>query len=74
MLPGELSFYRDTLITRKNLLKRIRNEFEQVMPEIYRKEKRLPDGTEHDLDAAIEALTSLRVRISPSEKIFLAPA
>ena len=70
MLPGELSFYRDTLITRKNLLKRIRNEFEQVMPEIYRKEKRLPDGTEHDLDAAIEALTSLRVRISPSEKIF----
>ena len=70
MLPGELSFYKDTLLSRRGLLKRIRNEFEQVMPELYRKEKRLPDGAEHDLDAAIEALTDLRVGITPSEKIF----
>jgi nitric oxide reductase NorD protein len=41
-----------------------------VMPELYRKEKRLPDGAEHDLDAAIEALTDLRVGITPSEKVF----
>jgi hypothetical protein len=70
MLPGELSFYKDTLLHRRGLLKQIRGEFEQVMPEIYRKEKRLPDGAEHDLDAAIEALTDLRVGITPSEKVF----
>ncbi len=70
MLPGDLNFYRETLLSRRGLLKQIRGEFEQVMPELYRKEKRLPDGVEHDLDAAIEALTDLRVGITPSEKVF----
>jgi nitric oxide reductase activation protein len=70
MLPGEPNFYRDTLLRRRNLLKQIRGEFEQVRPELYRKEKRLPDGVEHDLDAAIEALTDLRVGKTPSEKVF----
>ena len=70
MLPGDLTFYRETLLSRRGLLKQIRSEFEQVMPELYRKEKRLPDGVEHDLDAAIEALTDLRVGITPSEKVF----
>ena len=70
MLPGDLDFYKDTLLNRRGLLKQIRGEFEQVMPELYRKEKRLPDGPEHDLDAAIEALTDLRVGKTPSEKIF----
>ena len=72
MLPGDLKFYRETLLSRRGLLKQIRGEFEQVMPELYRKEKRLPDGAEHDLDAAIEALTDLRIGITPSEKVFLA--
>lgn len=70
MLPGDLKFYQETLLSRGGLLKQIRGEFEQVMPDLYRKEKRLPDGVEHDLDAAIEALTDLRVGITPSEKIF----
>jgi nitric oxide reductase activation protein len=30
----------------------------------------LPDGPDHDLDAAIEAITDLRIGVSPSEKIF----
>lgn len=70
MLPGDVNFYRDTLISRRGLLKQIRGEFEQVLPELYRKEKRLADGIEHDLDAAIEALTDLRVGVTPSEKVF----
>ena len=70
MLPGDLKFYQETLLNRRGLLKQIRGEFEQVMPELHRKEKRLPDGVEHDLDAAIEALTDLRAGITPSEKIF----
>jgi nitric oxide reductase activation protein len=52
------------------LLQQIRREFEQVVPELYHKEKRLPEGSDHDLDLAIEALTDFRIGISPSEKIF----
>ena len=70
MPAGDMNFYRETLDSHRGLLKQIRDEFEQVTPEIHRKEKRLPDGAEHDLDAAIEALIDLRVGISPSEKIF----
>ncbi len=70
MAPGDLTFYRDTLHNYAGVLQRIRREFEQVAPEIYHKEKRLPDGSDHDLDAAIEALTDLRLGVSPSEKIF----
>jgi hypothetical protein len=70
MPPGDVDFYRQTLLNRRGLLKQIRGEFERVMPELYRKEKRLPDGVEHDLDAAIEALTDFRVGITPSEKVF----
>jgi nitric oxide reductase activation protein len=70
MLPGDQRFYEDTLRNRRELLNHIRSEFEQVMPELYRKIKRLPDGPEHDLDEAIEARTDLRVGISPSQKIF----
>ena len=67
---GDLTFYRETLLSHAGLLQQIRREFEQVVPELYHKEKRLPEGSDHDLDLAIEALTDLRIGISPSEKIF----
>ena len=70
MVAGDLTFYRDTLLSHAGLLQQIRREFEQVVPELYHKEKRLPDGSDHDLDAAIEAMTDLRIGVSPSEKIF----
>ncbi len=70
MAAGDLAFYRDTLLGHAGLLQQIRREFEQVMPEIYHKEKRLPDGSDHDLDLAIEAMTDLRIGLSPPEKIF----
>jgi len=70
MAVGDLAFYRDTLVTHAGLLDQIRREFEQVAPEIYHKEKRLPEGSDHDLDLAIEAMTDLRIGVSPAEKIF----
>jgi nitric oxide reductase activation protein len=70
MSPGELTFYRDTLWNRRELLKHICNEFEQLVPELYRKIKRLTDGTEHDLDASIEAHTDRRAGVTPSDKVF----
>lgn len=70
MPAGDIHFFRDTLLNRGSLRKQIRREFEQVMPEIYRKEKRLPDGVDHDLDTAVEAMSDLRIGISPCEKVF----
>ena len=67
---GDLTFYRETLLSHAGLSQQIRREFEQVVPELYHKEKRLPEGSDHDLDLAIEALTDFRIGISPSEKIF----
>ena len=67
---GDLAFYRETVQNHAGLLQKIRREFEQVVPEIYHKEKRLPDGSDHDLDLAIEAMTDFRIGVSPSEKIF----
>jgi hypothetical protein len=70
MPAGDLNFYRDTLLNYAGLARRIRREFELAVPELHRKEKRLPDGSDHDLDAAIEAMTDIRIGVSPSEKIF----
>ena len=70
MSAGDLAFYRDTLLNHAGLLQQIRREFEQVVPELYYREKRLPDGSDHDLDSAIEAITDLRSGVSPSEKIY----
>ena len=70
MTEGDRSFYRDALAHHAGLRQQIRREFELVAPERYRREKRLPDGAEHDLDAAIEALTDLRIGVTPSEKLF----
>ena len=70
MPAGDLNFYRDTLLNYAGLARRIRREFELAAPELHHKEKRLPDGSDHDLDAAIEAMVDLRIGVSPSEKIF----
>ena len=51
-------------------MRRIRKQFELVVPEMYRKVKRLEDGEEHDLDAVIEAVTDLRTGHTPDEKLY----
>ncbi len=67
---GEASFYQETLTNYASLVRRIRKQFELVVPEMYRKQKRLEDGEEHDLDAVIEALTDLRTGHTPDEKLY----
>jgi hypothetical protein len=70
MPAGDLNFYRDTLLNYAGLARQIRRELELAAPELHHKEKRLPDGSDHDLHAAIEAMVDLRIGVSPSEKIF----
>jgi hypothetical protein len=70
MADGEPTFYRETLSNYASLVRQIRRQFELVVPEMYRKVKRLEDGEEFDLDAAIEAIVDLRSGSTPSEKLF----
>ena len=70
MADGEPNFFRETLADNASLVSQIKRQFELVIPEMYRKQKRLEDGEEHDLDAVLEALIDIRVGVSPDEKLF----
>ncbi len=70
MAEGEAAFCHETLSNYAPLVREIRRQFQLVIPEMYRKIKRLEDGEEHDLDAVIEAMTDLRAGSSPSEKLW----
>ncbi len=70
MAYGDQAFYRQTLLDHAVLARQIQHEFEQLVPEMHRKVKRLEDGEEHDLDAFIEAVTDQRIGVTPSEKLF----
>lgn len=70
MADGEPNFYRDTLSDNASLVAQIKRQFELVIPEMYRKQKRLEDGEEHDLDATLEAVIDLKVGVSPDEKLY----
>ncbi len=70
MADGEPNFFRETLIDNSSLLARIRKQFELVVPEQYRKQKRLEDGEEQDLDAVLEAVIDMKIGITPDEKVY----
>ena len=70
MTDGEPNFYRETLADNASLVAQIKRQFELVIPEMYRKQKRLEDGEEHDLDAVLEAVIDLRAGVSPEEKLY----
>jgi len=70
MTDGEPNFFRDTLADNASLVSQIKRQFELVIPEMYRKQKRLEDGEEHDLDAVLEAVIDLHAGVSPDEKLY----
>ena len=69
MAEGEAQFYQDTLNDHSALVREIHRQFELVMPEMYRKVKRLEAGEEFDLDAVIEAVIERRTGPPPSDKL-----
>ena len=70
MADGEPNFFRETLAENSGLVAQIKRQFELVIPEMYRKQKRLEDGEEYDLDAVLEALIDIKIGISPEEKLY----
>ena len=67
---GDINFFNDTLQNYAALCADIRRQFEMVVPENFRKVRKVIDGEDLDLDAAIEATIDLRIGRTPSEKIW----
>ncbi|MGE3076757.1 MAG: nitric oxide reductase activation protein NorD [Dehalococcoidia bacterium] len=67
---GEDNFYENALREHAGLVAQTRKQFELMKPEMFRKLKRLPDGEDFDLDAAIEWMIEKKAGASPNEKIY----
>ena len=70
MAEGDSAFYGATLHNYRALVGRIRRQFELMVPETFRKVRKLEDGEEIDIDDVIEALIDLRTGASPSDKFY----
>ena len=67
---GDINFFNDTIRNFSSLSADVRRQFEMVVPEKFLRVKRVVDGEDLDLDAAIEATVDLRMGMTPSEKIW----
>ncbi len=67
---GEDDFYEGALREHAGLVAQTRKQFELMKPEMFRKIKRLPDGEDFDLDAAIEWMIEKRSGTNPADKIY----
>ncbi len=70
MAEGSAEFYEQTIERHAGLINEVRRQFEMMVPETYRKEKRLTDGEEFDLDAVIDAIVQRRAGATPDDKIY----
>ncbi len=70
MAEGDSLFYTETLKSYAAMVGQIRRQFEMVVPEMFRRVKRLTDGEEYDLDAIIDAFVDIRTGNSPSDKLY----
>ena len=67
---GDMQFFNDASSNYATLGAEIRRQFELVIPESFRKVKRVIDGEDLDLDAAIEATIEWRSGLTPSDKVW----
>ena len=70
MAEGDHSYYGATLNNYGPLVRQIRRQFELMVPEVFRKVRKLEDGEEIDIDDVIEAFVDIRTGVGPSEKLF----
>ena len=70
MQEGDPSYYGNTLGNYGTLVTQIRRQFEMMVPEMFRKVRKLEDGEEIDIDEIIEAFVDMRTGVSPSDKFY----
>ena len=70
MTEGDVEYYSNTLHGYSTLVSQVRRQFELMVPEMFRKVRKLEDGEEIDIDDVIEAFVDIRTGAGPSEKLF----
>ena len=63
-------YYQETLRAYGRLMPQIQHQFERIAREGLRKVRRMGEGDDLDLDAAIESLIDMRAGISPSDQVY----
>ena len=67
---GEAEFYEQTVQGYGSLVTRIRQQFEMLVPELFRKVRRLEFGEEIDIDDLIEFMIDIKTGASPNDKFY----
>ena len=67
---GDDKFFEKTLVENSALVAQTRKQFELMRPELFRKIKRLYDGEELDIDAAIEYVVERRSGHTGDDKVY----
>ena len=70
MQEGDPAYYGNTLGNYGTLVTQIRRQFEMMVPEMFRKVRKLEDGEEIDIDDIIEAFVDMKTGASPSDKFY----
>ena len=70
MQEGDPSYFGNTLGNYGTLVTQIRRQFEMMVPEMFRKVRKLEDGEEIDIDDIIEAFVDMKTGASPSDKFY----
>ena len=71
MMPeGDAAYFGSTLHNYGSLVGRVRRQFELMVPEMFRKVRKLEDGEEIDIDDVVEAIVDIKSGSSPSDKFY----
>ena len=70
MQEGDGGYFGTTLHEYGTLVTRIRRQFEMMVPEMFRKERKLIDGEDIDIDDVIENMIDIKTGNSPDEKFY----
>jgi hypothetical protein len=70
MPEGDAAYFGATLHNYGSLVGRVRRQFEMMVPEMFRKVRKLEDGDEIDIDDLIEAIVDRKTGASPSDKFY----
>ena len=70
MQEGDPAFYASTLHNYGGLVSKIRRQFEMMVPETFRRQRKLEDGEDIDIDDLVEAIVDMKTGVSPSEKFY----
>ena len=70
MPEGDPAYFGTTLHSYASLVTQIRRQFEMLVPEMFRKVRKLEDGEEIDIDDLIEFVVDVKTGASPSDKFY----